>query len=244
MRNRPFAHVSGVIVALALLLSACNVGQATEVALRQESGESQILFVAPELKDCVGVSPMQCMQTADSEAGPWSLFYSQIDGFIFEPGFLYELRVRSEQVANPPADSSSIRYILEEIVSKTEVEATPPAADGLAGSSWTLSEISMNQDGMLTPPVGERPVTIEFQEGRAAGNATCNRFTGGYTANDSALSFGPAASTRMLCPGDDLNAQEFAFFQVLQLTSNYTIEGDTLTLLSTEGVTLASFVRG
>jgi heat shock protein HslJ len=242
MQHRLLALL-GVVMATVLTLSACATAQPTEIPVQNQSGTSQIIFIAPELKECVGVGPMECMQMADSKDGPWSLFYNQIEGFTFEPGFLYELRVRSEQVANPPADESSIRYILEEVVSKSDVEATP-AADGLAGSNWTLNEISLNQDGVLTAPVGERPVTIEFQDGRAAGNATCNRFTGGYTADASALSFGPAASTRMLCPGDDLNAQEFAFFQVLQLTSSYTIVDDTLTLLSAEGVTLASFVRG
>ncbi|NJM06087.1 DUF4377 domain-containing protein [Candidatus Gracilibacteria bacterium] len=241
MRGRSFVSLSGVLVAAMLVLSACSAP--AEVAVPTQDSESQILFVAPELKDCVGVGPMECMQIAEGKDGSWSLFYSQIEGFTFEPGFLYELRVRSEQIANPPADGASIRYILEEIVSKTAAEPTAPAEDGLAGSSWTLNAISLTQDGVLTAPVGEQPVTMQFEEGRAAGNATCNRYTGGYTADGSALTFGPAASTRMLCPGDDLNAQEFAFFQVLELTSSYTITGDTLTLLGAEGMALATLTR-
>jgi len=54
----------------------------------------------------------------------WEFLYSGIEGFEFENGYLYELSVRKKKVNNPPADGSSIRYILKEIISKTEVPSS------------------------------------------------------------------------------------------------------------------------
>ena len=54
----------------------------------------------------------------DAPGRPWQNFYGEIEGFTHEPGFRYELRVREEPVANPPADGSSLRWTLVKVVSK------------------------------------------------------------------------------------------------------------------------------
>ncbi|HIA73753.1 MAG TPA: DUF4377 domain-containing protein, partial [Gemmatimonadetes bacterium] len=38
-------------------------------------------------------------------------------------GFFYELRVRRVSIADPPADASSLRWILLELISKIAAEA-------------------------------------------------------------------------------------------------------------------------
>lgn len=47
-----------------------------------------------------------------------TLFYGKIEGFTYEEGHAYELRVRVDEVKAPPADRSSQRVRLVEIVSK------------------------------------------------------------------------------------------------------------------------------
>ncbi len=51
----------------------------------------------------------------------WSYFYDNIEGFDYELGYIYDLSVRKETVSNPPADGSSIKYILNRIISKERV---------------------------------------------------------------------------------------------------------------------------
>lgn len=76
------------------------------------------IFIASETKDCVGVGPMKCLQVKETESAPWQNFYSKIKGFTYEPGYEYQLIVRTEKRENVPADASSIRYILVKEVSK------------------------------------------------------------------------------------------------------------------------------
>jgi hypothetical protein len=68
---------------------------------------------------------MECLQVREAADRPWQYFYSDIEGFTFEPGFDYELRVREEKVANPPADGSSLRWTLVRVVSKQAVASAP-----------------------------------------------------------------------------------------------------------------------
>jgi hypothetical protein len=51
----------------------------------------------------------------------WNYFYDQIEGFAYEEGFIYTLKVRITRVANPPADASDRKYTLLEVHSKERV---------------------------------------------------------------------------------------------------------------------------
>lgn len=93
------------------LLSSSDAGQR----------ETQTLFVREVRADCEGEGPRKCLQVRASETDDWTLFYSSIEGFTYEEGTKYELRVAVEPLPNAPADSSSRRYVLVEIVSQEKV---------------------------------------------------------------------------------------------------------------------------
>jgi len=90
--------------------------QTTE-ASPANAGETT-LFVHAERVDCMGVGPMRCIQVRELESAEWERFYGRIEGFSYEEGYAYELRVKREPVANPPANGSSLRTLLVKIVSK------------------------------------------------------------------------------------------------------------------------------
>ena len=84
--------------------------------------EEITLFVGPERVPCEGEGPQECNQVSETPDGEWQLFYNEIEGFQWEPGYIYELRVNVYQIENPPAGGSSLRYELVEVLSKTPVE--------------------------------------------------------------------------------------------------------------------------
>ncbi|WP_231372759.1 DUF4377 domain-containing protein [Aureivirga sp. CE67] len=51
----------------------------------------------------------------------WTKFYNSIDGFDYQSGFIYNLKVKVQQVENPPQDGSSLKYSLLEVKSTQEV---------------------------------------------------------------------------------------------------------------------------
>lgn len=117
-----------------LALAACTAPSPTP------AGIEKTIFVGPELVDCVGVAPQQCMQIKENPEGEYTLFYGTIEGFEFEPGYTYELRVLVTEVPNPPADSSSLKYSLIEELSKTPAAPSPEPATASSTGGPTETE--------------------------------------------------------------------------------------------------------
>ena len=87
--------------------------------------EIKKIWIGPKMVDCVGVGPRTCLMVQHGEEidpAKWEFFYSSIIGFTYEAGYLYQLKYWTEEVEDPPADASSIKYFLLEIVSKEEVK--------------------------------------------------------------------------------------------------------------------------
>ena len=84
---------------------------------------TKTLYVRETRVDCEGEGPRKCLQVREGEGTEWTLFYSPIEGFTYEEGTKYELRVSVEKNPQPMADGGSLRYKLVEIVSKEKVQA-------------------------------------------------------------------------------------------------------------------------
>ena len=84
--------------------------------------EDRILDIDSQMADCVGVAPRKCLRVRsadDSGKSPWELWYAHIDGFDWKPGVEYRVKIHGEPVANPPADASSMRWTLVEVIRET-----------------------------------------------------------------------------------------------------------------------------
>ena len=67
-------------------------------------------------------------------------------------------------------------------------------------------------------------------DGHFGGKGACNRMMGSYTTTDKGgITFGNVASTRMMCPNVDLEAE---LSKILEDATHYEIDGDMLMLLS------------
>ncbi|WP_374619495.1 DUF4377 domain-containing protein [Pandoraea sp.] len=84
--------------------------------------EDRIVDVDSQLADCTGVAPRKCLRVRnadDSGKAPWELWYTRIDGFEWKPGVEYRVKIHGEPIANPPADASSMRWTLVEVIRET-----------------------------------------------------------------------------------------------------------------------------
>jgi hypothetical protein len=81
-----------------------------------------IIYINNQQEDCVGVAPQKCMQIKYHPTEDWQYFYENIQGFNFESGFFYKLKVDIQNVEKPAADTSSKKYILIEIIEKSQFE--------------------------------------------------------------------------------------------------------------------------
>lgn len=81
-------------------------------------GTQSIWLVADHKVDCIGVSPMRCMLVKRETDQDWVRFYFGIEGFEYTEGYEYKIIVNEREIENPPADASSIRYVLVSILEK------------------------------------------------------------------------------------------------------------------------------
>jgi heat shock protein HslJ len=240
------------LVAAAAIAGGCGGGEESGY----ESGDDAVktLYVAHFRVDCVGVGPMKCMQVRDTPDGEWRMFYDQIQGFDYEEGYDYELRVRTEKVENPPADASSIRWILEEVVSKTPASSEAGAGAGVIAGEWTLTSFSADvldtagadpADALELLGSQGQGVTITFMEdGRVGGSSGCNQYTGTYAIEGGhSLSFGPLAGTRKMCPPPLMDLEKLTLQTLEAVEGVYVRGGSTLELFGADEKLLATFEK-
>jgi heat shock protein HslJ len=177
---------------------------------------------------------MKCMQVRRSPDEPYRNFYNQISGFEFERGYEYELLVEVTEVPNPPADGSSLRYALKEMVRKDKVTTSTYE---LEGTRWMLAG-QMNAEGEMADALARVEAFATFADGRVAGNSSCNRFGGSYTVDGNGLSISDHMMSTMMACQEPIMRQEQQFKANLAATASYAIDGDTLTLLNADGQTV------
>lgn len=215
---------------LFLMAAACTPTAGSEAA------DTLTMYVGPEKVECVGVAPQECLQIKFDADEAWQLLYQDIEGFTFEPGSEYELIVNRINVENPPADASSIRYELVEIVNVTAVSqpdvSDEPIPSESLGGSWTLVSY-----GPADAPNSVVPgqITIEFTPTEFSGNAGCNSYGGSYFMNANLITFEETAVTLMACLDDGVMERESAYLDLLNNADSVTQSEGQLILNAANG---------
>jgi len=106
------------------------------------------LFVDSNLAECVGVAVQQCMLVREDPTSDWEFFYNLIDGFEYQEGFEYKLKVEITTIEDPPADASSLKYSLVEVLEKITVDDSTDPLDGVFAHAlnYTKQSPEIDQD--------------------------------------------------------------------------------------------------
>ena len=162
------------------------------------------LFVADYLVECTGVAKQQCMLIKENTDDEWTYFYDQIEGFDFVEGYSYELLVEVHQIDNPPADASSQKLVLKELISKSV------SSDSDLMGKWKVIKIIGIESLQIFP-------TLEFveEDNKVAGYAGCNNYFATYELKGKELHIGAAGATRKMC--QDMSVEDVFLKQLDQI---------------------------
>lgn len=228
------------VMGLLFVLSACQPVRDTRGAAASEPSEKS-LYVGPQLVDCVGVAPQKCMLVKEDPQGEYEYFYGEIEGFVYEEGYTYELRVLVEPVANAPADASNLKYTLIEVISKDAAQADAASGMALEGPTWRLTAVA-DAGGVLTVVADDIEATATFADGRVSGNTGCNNYGAAYTLDGENLTIMPGPMTLMACPEAQMMVEQ-QFMAALAATATYSIADGQLSFLNSDGAVVATFVE-
>jgi heat shock protein HslJ len=204
----------------------CKSAKITE----NQDMEEKVFWVNSSKFPCTGVAPMTCLQVQESgeiEKGKWNFFYSNIEGFEYEPGNIYRIKVKVSKVTEPvPADTSSLRYQLIEVIEKN------PDLTLRLTNIWLVKEL-----GDITDPKGRnRDLFFEINAGERiiSGYSGCNTFRGAISKiTDKEIKLGILASTRMACENEEMQL-ETKVIQALEKVNQYHFEGKYLSLMDSD----------
>ena len=105
------------ILAVAALLSLLGSGCDSP----SHDSSLEILTIGPYTRTCQGFIEQTCFVEYNGDNQQWEFFYEPIQGFDFEPGFVYTLEVRLEDRGTDIQDVGRYAYHLVAILDKSEV---------------------------------------------------------------------------------------------------------------------------
>ncbi|WP_176829910.1 DUF4377 domain-containing protein [Tenacibaculum sp. MAR_2009_124] len=205
-----------------------------------KTNSHQVIWVNSSKVPCTGVAPMHCMQIQTGNVlnqDNWTLFYDSIEGFDYIPGNIYKLKV-SVISLDPdlvPADASTKKYKLIEVISKT------PDVKLNLNDIWVFTHL--NGTEITVNSENERPqMEVNLSENRVFGKGACNRFNGSIKKlSGNTLKFDERMmSTKMMCQNMKL---EDAFFKILAQTNSYQIKNNHLYLFDSGKKEIARFKK-
>lgn len=88
--------------AVAALLAACGKPEAAELSTRLTSlnppaaDGSRLLYVADHQVPCATLEPQTCLLVREDPRAEWQPLYEAIEGFSYQPGHSYTLRVQRD----------------------------------------------------------------------------------------------------------------------------------------------------
>jgi heat shock protein HslJ len=127
------------------------------------------------------------------------------------------------------------------LLSAIILSACAQPAASLAGTTWKLVSYGPADKQVQAAQGQDFTLTLDAQ-GVISGNAGCNSFSGEYKAADGQFTTDKVASTMMAC-ADPLMQQESAVFATLNGTSKYTLDKDTLSISSSDGLSKLIYTR-
>jgi heat shock protein HslJ len=227
-----------ITILLTILLLAMMSCKSTKITENQAI-EEKIFWVNSSKFPCMGVGPMTCLQVQENEEieeGKWSFFYSYIEGFEYEPGNIYRIKVKVSKVKEPvPADASSLNYQLIEIMEKY------PDMTLRLTNIWLVKEIGET----LNPKGHNRDLTFEIHvaERKISGYSGCNTLRAPISKiTETEIKFGNMASTKMAC-GEEEMQLERKITQALEEVVYYQFKDKYLVFMDSEKTVLMKLMN-
>jgi heat shock protein HslJ len=187
-----------------------------EPGWRLDAGAAGVSFTSEPGAQAAGALPEPVL-------GPAGLTYTPAAGFAvtLSPGPCYDTMTGMPHPVSVTVEAGEGIYL-----------GCGGDPESLIEGSWAVTAI----DGTAVAEGTE--VTMSFvRGGELGGKAACNRYTGNYRLTGEGLTFGPAAATRMACPGV-LMQVETAFLALLPQVTHFDMRDGALLLMAGDRVAL------
>ncbi len=217
-----------VIAAIVLFLFMSCSSKNEETSVFWISGFKPVCDMGAGNTNCLFISKTDNLQQEN-----WELFYSAIEGFEFEEGFIKKVKVlvtaQDDAVA---ADQSAMRYTLVKELEKTEDSRVLLARD------WELESMADQtlQTDHLAPTL-----TIHLSGMKISGNAGCNTYNGNIKELGlERIAFDNLLNTLRICEAQSV---EDAYLSAINEVRSFKVKNDRLYLIDKDGKLKLTFIQ-
>lgn len=151
---------------------------------------------------------------------------------------LVSLRGRIEERPRMEGRGTEPTLVVEKFLRakpRERCDGQSPASE-VENNRWVPVEIGGQELRAVSAEQREPWIHLDPNAKRVTGSGGCNRISGGYTAGDGTLRFGPLITTKMACVGMETEA---AFLRALEATRRYRVRGREVELYDGRGVVVA-----
>lgn len=182
-----------------------------------------------------GAGKMQCLYVHKGESldhPKWETFYAPIEGFQFEEGYLKKLKIKSEKIENPPADGSSIKYVMvKELEKKIDFRV-------MLSGNWILNKIN---DIPIDRSIELPELEININQMKIVGTGGCNNYSGDIASlTNNTISFRTISMTEKACINKNI---ETDYFKALNKVTNFKIKDKILMFYDENENLLLTFIE-
>lgn len=150
---------------------------------------------------CVGVASMNCLQVKEGAAKTWSNFYASIEGFDYQPGYRYVLKVIKAKVKGViPADAPAYTYRLKKLVSKKKAE--------VQDTMYVNKKMILTSLNGKAVKAGNVYLTMDQARDAMSGKSGCNWFNAGYKLNGNNIDIDMLFGTMMACGKESMELEQ------------------------------------
>lgn len=196
---------------------------------------SKIIYIAPQKVDCLGMADQKCFLIRNKPGENWIMNSGSINGFDYEEGFEYKVKVVKDKVPGPIQGVGATNY---RVVKVLEKEQALESAVRLTSQDWKL--VSIEDENGVEKPVDVKNIDLHFntEENKVNGNAGCNRFFGSFEIKDDNVRFLELGSTKMSCANPEVNRIEALYLGTLEQIIRYQFVGKRLRLIGENDIAL------
>lgn len=203
----------------------------SSLAMAQETVK---LIVKENKVPCTGVAPTECLQVKEGKDKNWKYFYESIQGFTYEPGYEYKLKVeKNKRTGIIPADAAEYTYKLKKVVRKKKISSA------INKSSMNFLDKKMILTQMNGKKITEENIYFTFnsKDQSVSGKSGCNRFNSTYKLSGDDLKINSGISTMMAC--DEKSMQlEREFHNTMEQVAKISESGNIIQFKDSKGKVL------
>ena len=187
-------------------------------------GTTKTIYVSADLAACDENSDLKCLKVKEEKEDEWTLIENKIEGFEFQEGIEYTIKVQVDKNKEQQSIPASAKYKLIKIMSekRSQIKSKQLGING----KWKVSKL-MGVQALEAIPT----LNIDLEAKKVSGNAGCNNYSASFTVDQDQISFGLAMATKMFCSN---MAIEKEFFEKMNMARSFKLLDKKLTFLDAD----------